>query len=116
MKVAFFALGVLAFARGLVLEEGSSMRVEPDFEEDEPNPNGAEVFGNDIVIRNFCHGFAEIRTEFNGVETVHGRINKPESIDDPKKFKKMEYRAPGGRAARKILEVQGNCCWKFYAK
>ena len=117
MKIALFALGVLAFAQGIHLEGDSSMVVEFDYEEDEPNPNGAGVTDNDIVLRNFCHGFAEIRTEFNDEETVHGKISKNEGEVDPKKASKLKYKAvPGGRSARKIIEVQGNCCWKFYKK
>ena len=115
MKIALFALGVLAFAQGIHLEGDSSMVVEFDYEEDEQNPNGAGVTDNDIVLRNFCHGFAEIRTEFNGIETVHGRISKHEGEEAPKKTK-LRYRVPGGRNARKIIEVQGNCCWNFYQK
>ena len=88
-----------------------------------------------------CQGFAEIRSEFNGTETVHGRINKPEdqdiqleegssmdvefenekdwmgyTLDYAKKASKLKYRPTGGRNARKIIEVEGNCCWKFYRR
>ena len=113
MKIALFALGVLAFAQGIHLEGDSSMVVEFDYEEDEQNPNGAGVTDNDIVLRNFCHGFAEIRTEFNGTETVHGRLIQEGAI--PKKANLL-YRVPGGRNARKIIEVQGDCCWEFYRR
>ena len=115
MKIALFALGVLAFARGIELQEGSSMEVVFDYEDDEPIGCTIHDSGSDCVPpRNFCHGFAEIRTEFNGFETVHGRIIKHEGEDAPKKASKLRYRVPGGRNARKIIEVQGDCCWKFY--
>ena len=96
MKIALFALGVLAFARGSEL-----------------GWDGYPMCGGGPPPRNFCQGFAEIRTEFNGIETVHGRISKHEGEEAPKKTK-LRYRVPGGRNARKIIEVQGNCCWKFY--
>jgi len=64
-----------------------------------------------------CHGFAEIRSEFNGTETIHGRISVDDGETLPKKASKLRYRSmPGGRAANKIIEVQGNCCWTFYQR
>ena len=35
MKIALFALGVLAFAQGIHLEDGSSMEVDFDYEDSE---------------------------------------------------------------------------------
>jgi len=88
---------------------------ELQIKDDEPIGCTIHDPGSDYVPpRNFCHGFAEIRTEFNGIETVHGRIIKHEGEDAPKKASILRYRAPGGRNARKIIEVQGDCCWKFY--
>ena len=121
MKIALFALGVLAFAQGIHLEDDSSMEVEFDHEEDEFVPGMACIADprcdESSPPRNFCHGFAEIRTEFNGIEKVHGKFEKFEGEDAPKKASKMRYKGvPGGRAANKIIEVQGNCCWKFYEK
>ena len=97
MKIALFALGFLTFAQGIQLEEGSSMDVEFDY------------------VRNFCAGFVEIRTELYGTETIHGKlIKKPRKLV-PNKASKLKYRLPG-RNARKLIEVQGNCCWRFYQK
>ena len=116
MKIALFVLGVLAFAQGIHLEGNSSMVVEYDFEEDEPGQACITPPCGVVALRNFCHGFAEIRSEFNGVETKHGKMIKDEGEDAPKKAARMRYRAPGGRNARNIIEVQGNCCWKFYKR
>ena len=64
-----------------------------------------------------CHGFAEIRSEFNGTETLHGTMTVNEGDSLPKNASKLRYRSmPGGRAANKIIEVQGNCCWTFYER
>ena len=63
-----------------------------------------------------CQGFAEIRSEFNGTETVFGKIVKEEVEDAPKKAGNLRYRVPGGRSANITIKVQGNCCWKFYQK
>ena len=118
MKIALFALGVFALAQGIHLEDDSSMVVEYDFEEDEPTA-GCVVDCDRTEIRNFCQGFAEIRSEFNGVETVHGKMIKDEGEATPMKASKLRYKAPGipgGRDATKIIEVQGNCCWKFYKR
>eukprot|EP00093_Oithona_nana_P007984 07984.XXX_264949_264618_1 [CDS] Oithona nana genome sequencing. len=55
-----------------------------------------------------CHGFAEIRSEFNGTETLHGTMTVNEGDSLPKNASKLRYRSmPGGRAANKIIEVQG---------
>ena len=140
MKVALFALGFLTFAQGIHLEEGNSnsMDVEFDYEREREGCCIAPPCGE--PQRNFCQGFVEIRTEFNGIETVHGRINKqydPYNIqleegssmdvefDHDEDFEnggpidkasKLRYRPIGGRNARKIIEVQGNCCWRFYQR
>ena len=114
MKIALFALGVLAFAQGIHLEDGSSMEVEFDFNDRNGGcitpPCGA------VRERNRCHGFAEIRSEFNGSVDIHGKIEKKEEDDAPRKASKMRYRTPGGNESNKIIEVQGNCCWKFYER
>ena len=64
---------------------------------------------------NPCQGFAEFRSEFNGTETVLGKMVKEEGEDDLKKGK-LRYRVPGGRNAEVTIVVQGNCCWKFYQR
>merc|ERR1711953_1458985 len=115
MKIALFALGFLAFAQGLE-ELSGNMRVEFDYSEDNDDQTGGCITCPDGRQRNLCHGFAEIRSEFNGIETLHGRIEKREEDDAPRKASKMGYRVPGRRAANKIIEVQGNCCWKFYER
>ena len=116
MKIALFGLGILAFAQGIHLEGNSSMVVEYDFEEDEPGQACITPPCGVVALRNFCHGFAEIRTEFNGTEKVHGKFEKFEGEDAPQSASKMRYRIPGRSAANKIIEVQGNCCWKFYQR
>ena len=65
---------------------------------------------------NSCHGFAEIRSEFNGIETVHGKLIKEEREDTPKKSSSLRYKVPGGRSANITIKIQGNCCWKFYQR
>ena len=116
MKIALFALGLFAFAQGIHLEDGSSMEVEFDFND----RTGCCIAPScdHGPPRNFCHGFVAIRTEFNGDETFHGKIVKFEGEDAPQSASKMRYKGgvPGGRAANKILEVQGNCCWTFYQR
>ena len=73
--------------------------------------------GCEIHIGNRCQGFAEIRSEFNGTETVRGKVTVNESDALPKKVSKLKYtRMPGGRNAEVTIEVQGNCCWNFYQK
>ena len=117
MKIALFALGVFAFAQGIHLEDGSSMEVDFDYEEDGPGTACiTPPCDGRPPPRNFCHGFAEIRTEFNGTEKVHGKFEKFVGEDAPQSASKMRYRIPGRSAANKIIEVQGNCCWKFYQR
>merc|ERR1711953_520271 len=60
-----------------------------------------------------CHGFAEIRSKFNGTETVHGKMIKKEG-EGAKKASKLTYKVPGGPRGYITIEVRGNCCWKFY--
>ena len=118
MKIALFALGFLAFAQGLE-ELTGNMRVEFDFSEDNDDQIGGCITCPDGMASNRCQGFAEIRSEFNGIETLHGRIEKREEDDAPsmqQAASKLGYRMPGRRAANKIIEVQGNCCWKFYER
>ena len=99
MKIALFALGFLAFAQGIQLEEGSSMYLFLDSR------------------RNLCEGFVVIKTEFNGIETIHGKLIKEEREDFPNKAYRLKYnRPPIRRSARKLIEVQGNCCWRFYQR
>ena len=112
MKIALFALGFLAFARGLEFDEGSGpMRVEFD-----SRIVGCGGITPIVEQRNYCRGFAEIRSEFNGVVDIHGRIEHKEDDYSPKRVIKMRYRVPGRREAQKIIQVQGNCCWTFYQR
>merc|ERR1712049_22997 len=63
----------------------------------------------EVMPRNHCHGVVQ----------THGRIEKREEDDAPsmqQAASKLGYRMPGRRAANKIIEVQGNCCWKFYER
>ena len=118
MKIALFALGFLAFAQGLE-ELTGNMRVEFDFSEDNDDQTGGCITPpcGAVRERNRCQGFAEIRSEFNGTETLHGTMTVNEGDSLPKNASKLRYRSmPGGRAANKIIEVQGNCCWKFYER
>ena len=71
--------------------------------------------GCEIPNENPCQGFAEFRSEFNGTETVHGKMVKEEGEDALRKTK-LRYTVPGGRRANITIEVQGNCCWKFYQR
>merc|ERR1711860_115251 len=80
MKIALFALGFLAFAQGLE-ELTGNMRVEFDFSEDNDDQIGGCITCPDGMASNRCQGFAEIRSEFNGIETLHGRIEKRERWD-----------------------------------
>ena len=77
---------------------------------------GCANCGDPVTRR--CEGFAEIRSEFNGTETVHGKMIVDESNDLPVKASKMRYspRITGGRRAQVTIEVQGDCCWKFYQR
>ena len=121
MKIALFALGVLALAQGLELENGSLMEVEFDYEEDEP---GAGQTCLACITppcgwtkpRNHCHGIVEIRSVLNGNEEFHGKMDKIEGDATPLRVKKMEYKPKMKRGSTKIIEVNGNCCWKFYEK
>ena len=117
MKIALFALGFLAFAQGLE-ELTGNMRVEFDFSEDNDDQTGGCITPpcGAVRERNRCHGFAEIRSEFNGSVDIHGKIEKKEEDDAPRKASRMRYRTPGGNESNKIIEVQGNCCWKFYER
>ena len=63
-----------------------------------------------------CHGNATIQSEFNGIETIHGTMSVDEGETLPKKASKLRYRMPGRRAANVSIEVQGNCCWRFYQR
>ena len=62
-----------------------------------------------------CHGFAEIRSKFNGTETVHGKMIKKEG-EGAKKASRLVYKVPGGPRGYITIEVRGNCCWKFYQR
>ena len=74
--------------------------------------------GNLTSLAGRCHGVAEIRSKFNGTETVHGKMIVDESNDLPVKASKMRYspRITGGRRAQVTIEVLGDCCWKFYQR
>ena len=68
---------------------------------------------------NSCTGNAEIRFEFNGTVAVQWWVNVYEGEDLPKKASKLKYWMTGGRNAEEhnvTIEVEGNCCWKFYQR
>ena len=70
--------------------------------------------GCENLNENPCQGFAEFRSEFNGTETVHGKLVKEKGEDALKM--NLRYTVPGGRRANITIEVQGNCCWNFYQR
>ena len=71
--------------------------------------------GNLTSLAERCHGFAEIRSKFNGTETVHGKMIKKEG-EGAKKASRLVYKVPGGPRGYITIEVRGNCCWKFYQR
>ena len=90
------------------------MEVEFDGEEeDEPCCLCLSLPCNCSPPRN-CHGNVEIRSELNGIERVHGKFVKEERDFFPLKVKKMRYIPRMERASTKFIQVNGNCCWKFY--
>merc|ERR1711862_45585 len=117
MKIVLFVLGVLAFAQGLVLEDGSAMEVEFD---DEEESAGAACIADprcdNPSPRNFCQGNVEIRSKLNDVEKSHGNLAKGEGEAAPYKISKMIYTPRMEKGSTRTIEVNGNCCWKFYEK
>ena len=117
MKILLFVLGVLAFAQGLVLEDGSAMEVEFD---DEEESAGAACIADprcdNPSPRNFCQGNVEIRSELDGNEKYHAKLVKGEGEAAPYKVKKMKYTPRMEKGSTRTIEVNGNCCWKFYQK
>ena len=117
MKIVLFVLGVFAFAQGLVLEDGSAMEVEFD---DEEESAGAACIADprcdNPSPRNFCQGRVEITSKLNGVEKSHGNFAKGEGEAAPYKVKEMKYTPRMEKGSTRTIEVNGNCCWKFYAK
>ena len=64
-----------------------------------------------------CHGFAELKAKTSPEDTRLFKINK--ALEDPEdsKMSKLTLDPPVRPIARnfgKSLNVQGNCCWKFY--
>ena len=119
MKIVLLALGVLAFAQGLVVEDGTdgnSLKVEFDFEEDAPGKACITPPCDEMTLRNFCQGRVEIRSELNGVEKSHGNFAKGEGEAAPYKVKEMKYTPRMEKGSTRTIEVNGNCCWKFYEK
>ena len=114
MKIVLIALGVLAFAQGLKLEEGSAMEVEFDLN-DQAGACITPPCGSSPPIR-FCQGRVEIRSKLDGVEKSHGNLAKGEGEAAPYKISKMKYKPRMAKGSTKIIEVNGNCCWKFYEK
>ena len=121
MKIVLLALGVLSFAQGLVVEDGTdgnSLKVEFDYEEDAPAPGKACITPpcDEMTLRNFCQGRVEIRSELNGVEKSHGNLAKGEGEAAPYKISKMKYKPRMAKGSTKTIEVNGNCCWNFYQR
>ena len=71
--------------------------------------------GNLTSLAGRCHGVAEIRSKFNGTETVHGKMIKKEG-EGAKKASRLVYKVPGGPRGYITIEIRGNCCWKFYQR
>ena len=112
----FLFLGFLAFAKGLRLEEGSLM--EAEFEPIPTGPNTGCITCDDSEERYSCHGYAIIKTNKNGNEVEHGKFDQLEEDTVPRKIYELTYNNVfrGFRRATKIIETQGNCCWKFYER
>ena len=117
MKIVLFVLGVLAFAQGLVLEDGSAMEVEFD---DEEESAGAACIADprcdNPSPRNFCQGNVEIRSEFDGKEKYHGNLVKGEGEETPYKASRLKYTPRMKKGSTRKIVVHGNCCWQFYEK
>ena len=105
MKIILFAIGVLALVQGLELEEGSTMCVEFDGEGDELS-----------IYHNRCQGTVEIRSELNGIEKFHGKFVKKERDTAPLKVRMIRYIPQMERGETKTIQVNGNCCWRFYRR
>ena len=90
MKIVLFVLGVLAVAHGCIDCDG-------------PTPS----------LRH-CTGTVEIKSELNGIEKSHGKLVMREGDAAPYKVRRMRYIPRMERASTKNIEVNGNCCWKFY--
>ena len=114
----FVFLGFLAFAKGLRLEESSLM--EAEFEPIPTVPNTGCITCDDSEERYSCHGYVIIKTNKNGNEVKHGKFNQEERDTVPDQIYKLTYKnvtlVPGFRRAKKMIETQGNCCWKFYER
>ena len=113
MKVFLF-LGFLAFAQGLRLEG-----MEAEFEDDPTGPNGAAITpgGGSGSVVEFCHGHLVVKTNENDNEVIHGKvIQEGNAVPIGYGRLKLANRFRGFRTATKILEAQGNCCWKVYKK
>ena len=112
----FVFLGFLAFVKGLRLEESSLM--EAEFEPIPTVPNTGCITCDDSEERYSCHGYAIIKTNKNGNEVQHGKFDQLEEDTVPRKIYELTYNNVfrGFRRATKIIETQGNCCWKFYER
>ena len=116
MKVFLF-LGFLAFAQGLRLEG-----MEAEFEDDPTGPNGACITppcGSVEAVS--CQGYLVVKTNENDNEVIHGKLIQ-EGNAVPIGYGKLKVKPKNGtvssefRRATKIIETQGNCCWKVYKR
>ena len=117
MKVFLF-LGFLAFARGLRLEG-----MEAEFEDNPTGPlQGAITSGGgsgSVVVS--CQGYLVVKTNENDNEVIHGKLIQ-EGNAVPIGYGKLKVKPKNGtvssefRRATKIIETQGNCCWKVYKR
>ena len=113
MKVFLF-LGFLAFAQGLRLEG-----MEAEFEDNPTGPNQGAITpggGSGSVVVS-CQGYLVVKTNENDNEVIHGKLIQ-EGNAVPVGYGKLKYenKFSGFRTATKIIETQGNCCWKVYKK
>ena len=76
-------------------------------------PNGAEVFGGSSGISEGCQGFAELKAQETTLFHISKAPREPEDSKMSKIILDLEVR-PVARSNSKTLNVQGNCCWKFY--
>ena len=68
-----------------------------------------------------CEGNAEVRTEYinsGGMtsQTLHGMMSVNQTDVLPKKVSELTYYGSIPGDAKVIIELEGNCCWKFYGR
>ena len=68
-----------------------------------------------------CEGNAEVRTEYIGSggmtsQTLHGMMSVNQTDVLPKKVSELTYYGSIPGDAKVTIELEGNCCWKFYER